>query len=178
MTRSETVPKRRRNRTKQRSTRRRRRRPKPTFAKIKTNFPAGMLLHSALLPIAITNDNDGRTKHYGVNKDRRIRYERKLRSLGHARQPFGQQTDVVVTRILGPNEKKLDQSSVLRGNYKEIEDALVWLGWWHDDSPPYIRFVLPDQDATQRDIGPAIRIDVYAAGAIQVRPTEVYDHDR
>ncbi len=172
------MPKRRRNRTKQRSTRRRRRRPKPTFAKLKTNFPPGVLLHSAILPIAITNDNDGRTKHYGLNRDRRIRYERKLRSLGHARQPFGQQTDVVVTRILGPSEKKLDQSSVLRGNYKEIEDALVWLGWWHDDSPPYIRFVLPDQDATQREIGPAIRIDVYAAGAIQVRPTEVYEHDR
>lgn len=171
------MPKRRRNRTKQRSTRRRRRRPKPTFAKIKTNFPAGMLLHSALLPIAITNDNDGRTKHYGLSKARRIRYERQLRSLGHARQPFGQQTDVVVTHILGPGQKKLDSSSILRGNYKEIEDALVWLGWWHDDSPPYIRFVLPDQDATQRDIGPAIRIDVYAAGAIQVRPTEVYDHD-
>lgn len=172
------MPKRRRNRTKQRSTRRRRRRSKPTFAKIKTNFPPGVLLHSAILPIAITNDNDGRTKHYGISKDRRIRYERKLRSLGHTRQPFGQQTDVVVTRILGPSEKKLDQSSVLRGNYKEIEDALVWLGWWHDDSPPYIRFVLPDQDATQREIGPAIRIDVYAAGAIQVRPTEVYEHDR
>jgi hypothetical protein len=172
------VPKRRRNRTKQRSTRRRRRRPKPTFAKIKTNFPPGVLLHSAIVPIAITNDNDGRTKHYGVNKDRRIRYERKLRSLGHARQPFGQQTDVVVTRILGPSEKKLDQSSILRGNYKEIEDALVWLGWWHDDSPKYIRFVLPDQDATQRDLGPAIRIDVYAAGAIQVIPTEIYSDDR
>jgi hypothetical protein len=137
-----------------------------------------VLLHSAILPIAITNDNDGRTKHYGVSKDRRIRYERKLRSLGHARQPFGQQTDVVVTRILGPSEKKLDQSSILRGNYKEIEDALVWLGWWHDDSPKYIRFVLPDQDATQRDIGPAIRIDVYASGAIQIRPAEAHSDDR
>jgi hypothetical protein len=172
------VPKRRRNRTKQRSTRRRRRRPKPTFAKIKTNFPPGVLLHSAILPIAITNDNDGRTKHYGISKDRRIRYERKLRSLGHERQPFGQQTDVVVTHILGPGQKKLDSSSILRGNFKEIEDALVWLGWWHDDSPAYIRCVLPLQDATQRDMGPAIRIDVYASGAIQIRPAEAHSDDR
>ena len=172
------MPKRRRNRTKQRSTRRRRKRTKPSFAKIKTNYPPGVLLHSAILPIGIINDNDGRTKHYGVSKDRRLRYERKLRSLGFAREPFGQQTDVVVTHILGPGQKKLDQSSILRGNYKEIEDALVWLGWWHDDAPPYIRFVLPDQDTTQRDIGPAIRIDVYAAGAIQVIPTEVHSDDR
>ena len=165
------MPKRRRNRTKQRSSRRRQRRPKPSFAKIKTHFPPGTLLHSAILPVGITNDNDGRTKHYGISSDRRNRYERKLRSLGHARQPFGQQTDVVVTHILGPGQRKLDSSSILRGNYKELEDALVWLGWWHDDSPPFIRCVLPLQDATQRDLGPAIRIDVYAAGAIQVIQT-------
>lgn len=160
--------KRRRIRNRKPIKRRKQRRPKPSFPVVKTNYPPGTLIHSEIIPIELTNDNDGRQKAFGVARSRRQRYERYLRNLGYSRQPFGQKVDVVVTRILGPGQVRWDPSSILRGNHKEIEDSLVWLGWWHDDDAKYIGRILGDQDATNRELGPAIRIDVYAAGAIQV----------
>lgn len=68
-------------------------------------------------------------------------------------------------RILGPRDRKWDTSSVLRGNYKEIEDALVAIGWFPNDTPQWITETIPDQDDTQRDQGPAIVIEVRGAGS-------------
>lgn len=76
--------------------------------------------------------------------------------------------DVVVTRILGPRQQLMDSTSLGRGNYKELEDALVACGWFTDDGPEFIRHTLFKQDATRRDIGPATMVEVYEAGAIQV----------
>lgn len=153
--------------------RRKPRRQKPSFPIVKTKHPPGTLLYSGILPLELTNDNDGRQKSYGVATARRQRYERYLRNLGYSRQPFGQKVDVVVTRILGPGQCKIDPSSILRGNYKEIEDSLVWLGFWHDDSAKYINRIIGEQDADNRELGPAIRLDVYSAGAIHVIQTGV-----
>ena len=155
--------------------RRKARRQKPSFPIVKTKHPPGMRLLSIVIPLELINDNDGRQKAFGVATARRQRYERYLRKLGYSRQPFGQKVDVVVTRILGPGQCKMDPSSILRGNYKEIEDSLVWLGWWHDDNAKYINRIIGDQDADNRELGPAIRLEVYTAGAIQVISTGVVE---
>lgn len=125
-----------------------------------------MLLHSVILPIELRNANNGRTHHFGFSKDNRRRYAKLLKALGHRRKPFEVQTDVVVTRILGSNQRLWDASSVLRGNWKELEDALVEAGWWWDDDVTWIRLVLGTQDPTRRELGPAVQIDVYEAGRI------------
>ena len=125
-----------------------------------------MLLDSVIIPIALTNENQGRTKHFGAAAARKKKYLKQLAALGFNRKPFERRVDIVVTRILGPGQRLMDSSSLLRGNWKEIEDALVQLGWFHDDDTYWIRLTLAMQDVDHRHLGPAIRMDVYEAGAI------------
>lgn len=131
-----------------------------------------MLLLRETIPIALTNGNEGRTKHFGASAARRKKYERQLRQLGFVREPFTCQVDVVVTRILGPRQQLMDSTSLGRGNYKELEDALVACGWFVDDSPEFIRYTLFRQDSTRRDLGPATMIEVFEAGAIKIWESE------
>lgn len=112
------------------------------------------------LPIRLTNDNSGRSGTYYNTAAFRKECELQLRHWGLARKPFSQQVEVTVIRVLGPREKQWDSSSILRGNYKEIEDSLVAIGWFYDDSPEWIRFTYQDQLATARSDGPAIILEV------------------
>jgi len=127
-----------------------------------------MLLMREILPVELTNGNEGRTKHFGQSASRRKKYEKQLCQLGLVREPFPCCVDVVVTRILGPRQQLMDSTSLGRGNWKEIEDALVACGWFVDDSPKHIRHTLFRQDALRRDIGPATMIEVFKAGAIRI----------
>lgn len=115
------------------------------------------------LPIELTNNNQGQGhKWFSSAKARKV-MERDLLALGQRREPFAGKVKVVITRILGKGQRLWDSSSVLRGNYKQLEDALVSIGWFHDDSPRYITVTLGLQDAAQRDVGPAIRIQIFDA---------------
>lgn len=116
------------------------------------------------LPIDLTNGNEGRTKHYGKSAAARKQFERIVRSLGHVRTPLDQPVRVTVTRVLGKNQRMFDPSSLGRGNYKELEDALTACGWWHDDSSKWISSVVFRQDAGRRGVGPAVVVRVEVAG--------------
>ena len=96
------------------------------------------LLYETLLPITLTNGNDGRGSKWFSSAKRRNEIESYLRALGYERIPFGVLVEVHVTRLYGKGKRLWDSSSIGRGNWKEIEDALVVLGWFHDDSPKYI----------------------------------------
>jgi hypothetical protein len=113
-----------------------------------------------LLPIALTNGNAGRTQHFGASAARRRKYERIIRTMFPNQKPFDTPVLVKVTRVLGRGQRYFDSSSVLRGNYKEIEDALVAAGFFHDDSRTWIRNTIPDQDNSRREIGPAVEITI------------------
>ena len=118
-------------------------------------------IHSQRFEIELTNGNDGRSKTWFKPAKERIRIERYLSLCGFSRSPFDIPVRVVVTRILGPRQSLWDSSSGLRGNYKEIEDALVAVGWFHDDNPQWITETVFRQDASDRKNGPAILIEVY-----------------
>jgi len=126
---------------------------------------AGGELEKILLPIRLTNNNGGRGGSYHASATFRKKCEERLRAWGLAANPvrFPFPVRVRVIRVLGPHERKWDTSSILRGNYKEIEDALVAIGWFPNDSPQWIGMTLPDQDDSQRDFGPAIVIEVRSA---------------
>ena len=89
--------------------------------------------------------------------------KRKFAKIVSHRTPFDNPVRVVVTRILGKRQRFWDSSSGLRGNYKELEDAMVDAGWYHDDGPTWITSTEFRQDATDRKNGPAVRIDVYVS---------------
>ena len=119
-------------------------------------------LHRMLLPVELTNGNDGRGSKWFSSAKVRKDIERNFRALGFARRtPFPEGVCVRVTRVLGKGQRLWDASSIGRGNWKEIEDALVALGWFVDDGPKYISQVRFEQDDEQRGIGPCVMVDVY-----------------
>ena len=76
------------------------------------------------LPIELTNGNSGRGGEWFASNSRRKKYEKMIRQLGLVREPFDFPVIVSVVRVLGKKQKLWDSSSVLRGNWKEIEDEL------------------------------------------------------
>jgi hypothetical protein len=119
-----------------------------------------LLLHK-ILPFELTNGNDGRGSKWFSSAKLRKNFEKNLRLLGYERKPFAMPVLVTFTRILGQGQRLWDSSSIGRGNYKELEDALVAIGWFHDDSPKWITETRFYQDASRRDQGSAIEIQIY-----------------
>lgn len=115
-----------------------------------------MTHHEIILPFEMTNANDGRGRGWFNSAQYRKKAENKLRLLGMTRTPFDRQVTVHVTRIMGRGQRHWDSSSIGRGNWKEIEDALVACGWFVDDSVKYIRETRYYQDDSRRDMGPCI----------------------
>ena len=116
------------------------------------------------LPFALTNGNDGRGSKWFSSAKGRKTYERELRRLDLVpAHPFEFPVIVHVTRILGPKQSLWDSSSIGRGNWKEIEDAMVAVGWFVDDGPKYIKETRFFQCATMRHEGPSILLEIKKA---------------
>lgn len=116
-----------------------------------------------LLPIELTNDNKGRSKHWSSAKKRRDEYEATLRVMRKQREPFAHAVRIEITRVLGKGQRLWDADSMGRGNAKELVDALVAVGWFHDDGPLWITACDYRQDAGHRKHGPAVRVRVFRA---------------
>jgi len=114
-----------------------------------------------ILPVELTNGNDGRGYAWQRSASRRKKLAKQLSR--HRRVPFSVPVVVEVTRILGKGQRLWDSSSVGRGNWKEIEDTLVELGWFIDDGPKWIVQTIFGQDSNRREEGPAVEIVVKKA---------------
>ena len=121
---------------------------------------AGLLL-SVTIDIELYNGNGGRGFHWRVSAARRKNYEAYLIRKGHRRTPFAFPIRLVITRILGPKQRAWDADSILRGSAKELIDAIVAVGWLHDDCQEWLTGVTGVQDDSQRQNGPAVRVDVF-----------------
>ena len=120
-------------------------------------------LFSIELPCNLTNNNNGQSRHFGKSASDRKKFERMLRRMKLDRNPFEQPVVLHVTRILGPRQKYWDSDSVGRGNFKQLLDAAVAVGWFYDDSYKYIKHTAFFQEAGRRAAGPAVLIEVFAA---------------
>ena len=151
--------------------------PTPAFGKTPPELleDQGCLLR-VRLAIRLDNKNDGRSGTYHASNKFRKECELQLKAwdlawpgaLNYQPQIVGKTmftapVTVRVLRVLGPRQKLWDQSSGLRGNWKEIEDSLVKIGWFVDDSPAWIRRCDFDQIADDREHGPSIIIEIRAA---------------
>ena len=119
------------------------------------------LVERLVLPIELTNGNEGRTKHFGASASRRKNYEQLIALSCGRRSPISEPVTVTVNRILGRGQRLWDSSSILRGNYKELEDALVACGFFHDDGPSWILSTIGTQDDSRRSEGPSVEISIY-----------------
>ena len=118
------------------------------------------LLLDIVLPIELTNGNTGRSNRWFRTAKVREWIEATLRLNKLVRVPFVNRCDVHIVRILGKGQRLWDADSLLRGNSKELIDAMVACGWFYDDGPNFIKAVTADQDATDRNNGPAVRVQV------------------
>ena len=130
-----------------------------------------MILRTIELPIELTNNNTGRTQHFGRSASQRKKYERIIRSTFGQQVPFLSKVEIVVQRVLAARQRLWDESSILRGNWKEIEDALVACGFLHDDKPEYVGMCVGVQDAETRltSEGGFVRVYFLDAGTLNVR---------
>lgn len=111
------------------------------------------------IPFELRNFNDGRGYHWRRRiRDRRLAASI-LRTMGRIpAEPIQGPVRITITRVLGKHQQLWDQDSVLRGNAKELIDALVAVGWLVDDGPRVVTEAIGQQDATRRDEGPATHI--------------------
>ena len=98
-----------------------------------------MIIHSAHLPIELTNGNDGRGGRWFSSAKIRKQIEAILIAGGHRRaKPFEGPVWLLITRVMAKRQKAWDADSWQRGNLKELIDGLVAVGWFVDDCPKYI----------------------------------------
>lgn len=121
-------------------------------------------VETVLLPFELTNGNDGQGGRWFSSAKIRKKFEAVLRLEYPARRPFGFPVVVHVTRIIGKGQRLWDSSSIGRGNWKQIEDAMVAVGFFHDDSPKYITETRFFQDDSRRDEGPKIEVSIFRKG--------------
>ena len=119
------------------------------------------------LPFELTNGNDGRGSRYFSSAKIRKESEATLRKLRMVRTPFLFPVKVHVVRVLGKGQRLWDTSSIGRGNWKEIEDALVACGWFSDDSPKFITMTTFDQDECRRSQGPFVEVTITQDGVFK-----------
>lgn len=130
----------------------------------------GQLLLDIVLPIELSNRNDGQGHSFWRTVAEKKVFNQQLSF--YKRQPFKIPTFVAVTRILGKRQQLWDYSSGFRGSWKQLEDELVRAGWWYDDGPEYITGIVFRQDPGNRHNGPAIRIQIWQSGDEPVRPVK------
>lgn len=115
-----------------------------------------------VLPIELTNGNEGRSKHWGSAAKRRKKYEGIIRLLRPNPAPLRTPVKITITRILGRKQRHYDADSLGRGNAKEIIDAIVACGFLPDDGPRHVTEVTYRQDASKRAFGPATEVTIEA----------------
>ena len=102
------------------------------------------------LPIPLTNDNEGRSKHWSGAHKRRQEYELKIRAAYPKPKPVRTPVRLTVTRVLGKGQRRFDADSLGRGNAKELIDAIVAVGFLPDDGPRHVLEVTYRQDSDSR----------------------------
>ena len=140
--------------------------------------PMGNHLFTMVIKEKLSNNNQGQGRGWHKSaKDRKTMDQKVGQSMivtydGDEMQyaPFAeslagtQLSDLVVltvTRVLGKGERKWDADSILRGNSKQLLDAIVGTKLLKDDNPKYVALVIGMQDDTRREIGPLIEVGFY-----------------
>ena len=74
-----------------------------------------------------------------------------------------QKVGIVFNRVLGKRQRMYDSDSILRGNAKELLDAVVDTGLLFDDNVKHVGWSLGMQDDTRKDQGPFTELLFYGA---------------
>lgn len=92
-----------------------------------------------VLPITLSNRNDGQGHgHWRTGADRKS-IEATLRVLLHVYDPSEMPpVAITITRLWGKGCKAFDEDSIGRGNSKQLIDSMVACGWLVNDCRPHV----------------------------------------
>lgn len=113
------------------------------------------------LPVNLKSQNTGRGNSWHNTASVRKKYEREL-CYDFRREPFANPTAVLYTRICGKGQRAWDNDNLAIA-MKQLQDALVALDWWVDDSAKWIQCIGYRHDDTRRQDGPAVMVSVFEA---------------
>jgi hypothetical protein len=73
-------------------------------------------------------------------------------------KPHGNRTrKVVITRCLGPRQRRFDDENLLGGSVKALCDALRDLGWLKDDTPKWRILEVNEKRNDELEVDPSVR---------------------
>lgn len=140
------------------------------------------MFNDCILTIGINaelkNNNNGQTKHWSTShREKKVMINAlqnaiilhpencSLSFLDFRKEimvgSFNQKVDLTIKRILGKGQRFFDPDSILRGNCKQLVDALTSEKILKDDSSKHIGRVLGLQCANQRTRGPSIEVSFW-----------------
>ncbi len=113
-----------------------------------------------VMPVRLTNANNGQTKHYRPTAKFRKDCGAWCKVWFPGKRPFDHPVRLVVTRILAKGQQLWDEDSIGRGNAKQLIDSMVACGIFHDDQRKWITNVDYRQDANQRLDYPRVSVRI------------------
>ena len=117
------------------------------------------LKRSFVLKVKLISNNRGQGHHWSKSHKLRKHYEKVIIRSGHARKTPPEETqELTITRILGKGERAWDLPNIPLAT-KQLIDALVATNHLKDDNSNDLVKVSYLQDATQRELGPAVKIE-------------------
>lgn len=115
-----------------------------------------------VIPVDIVSQNTGRGNRWFNAAKIRNQFEDLLILQNRRKYPIEVPVDLEYTRRVGPGQRAWDQDNLALA-LKQFQDALVSMGWFHDDSPKWIRSIRYRHDTEHREAGAAIRVVAYPA---------------
>lgn len=113
--------------------------------------------------IDLLSENQTLREHWSKRKKRRKVYGWLLRAAFGRSTPFDHPVKITATRVLGKGQRPFDGDNFMGGSWKQVQDAMVDVGWLHDDTVKWLPKVVPVQDASKREQGPMLIIDIERA---------------
>ena len=139
------------------------------------------LLFTVTVDRELKNGNTGRTKHFSQAIKEKKGWAQALKKADVVTetglafplpafieevlngQPVQQKVGIIFKRVLGKRQRMYDSDSILRGNAKELLDAVVDSGLLFDDNVKHVAWSLGMQDDTRKDQGPFCELLFYEA---------------
>lgn len=122
-----------------------------------------MPILTVAVDIDLLSENKTLREHWSKRKKRKRDYGWLLSQQFNKTKPFDHPVKITVTRILGKGQRPFDADNFIGGSWKQVQDAMVDIGWLHDDTTKYVKSVVPVQDASNRQLGPSLIIDIERA---------------
>ena len=139
------------------------------------------LLFTVTVDRELKNGNTGRTKHFSQAIKEKKGWAQALKNADVVTEtglafplpafiedvlggvPVQQKVGIIFKRVLGKRQRMYDSDSILRGNAKELLDAVVDSGLLFDDNVKHVAWSLGMQDDTRKDQGPFCELLFYEA---------------